>query len=151
MKKGYARPSLALERLFSRMVNCYLGIGSNLGDRRRYINSAIKKLKDLKNTRIIKASRLYETEAFGGPPGQRKFLNAVLKIKTAIPPPELLKKIKEIERLLGRRKSRRWGPRRIDLDILFYGERFIDSKGLKVPHPGVFRRAFVMRPLMDVL
>jgi len=141
----------ALKRLFSSMVTCYLGIGSNIGDRRRYISLAIKKLKGLKNTRIIKVSRLYETEPFGGPCGQRRYLNAAVRIKTSVTPPALLRKIKEIENLLGRNRSRRWGPRRIDLDILFYGDRNIDSSVLKVPHPGVFRRGFVMRPLMEVL
>jgi len=133
------------------MVTCYLGIGSNLGNRRRYIKLAIQKLRKLKDTKVIKASRLYETHPVGGPAGQGKFLNAALKIKTAIPPLALLKRIKKIEQELGRTKAVRYGPRVIDLDILFYGHRVIRHKELKVPHPGVFRRRFVMQPLSELL
>jgi 2-amino-4-hydroxy-6-hydroxymethyldihydropteridine diphosphokinase len=133
------------------MVICYLGIGSNLGNRRRHIKLAIQKLRKLKDTKVIKASRLYETHPVGGSAGQGKFLNAALKIKTAIPPLVLLKEIKKIEQELGRTKTVRYGPRVIDLDILFYGHRVIRCRELKVPHPGVFRRRFVMQPLSEVL
>jgi len=133
------------------MVICYLGIGSNLGNRRKYIILAIQKLKKLKDTKVIKVSRLYETRPVGGPAGQGKFLNAALKIKTALPPLNLLKSIQKIEQELGRIKTVRYGPRTIDLDILFYGKRVIRRRELKIPHPGVFQRQFVMRPLLEVL
>ncbi len=133
------------------MAICYLGIGSNFGDRRKYIRAAIQKIKELKDTKVIKVSRLYETRPVGGPAGQGKFLNAALKIKTAIPPLAFLKEIKKIEKRLGRVKTVRFGPRSIDLDILFYGNSVISRPKLKVPHPRVFQREFVMQPLLEVL
>jgi len=133
------------------MAICYLGIGSNLQDRRRHIKLAIQKLKKLKDTKVIKVSRLYETNPVGGPAGQGKFLNAALKIKTTLPPLNLLKSIQRIEQELGRIKTLRYGPRTIDLDILFYGKRVIRRRELKIPHPEVFRRQFVMRPLLEAL
>ena len=133
------------------MVICYLGIGSNLGNRRRHIKLAIQKLKKLKDTKVIKVSRLYETNPVGGPASQGKFLNAALKIKTTLPPLNLLKSIQKIEQELGRIKTVRYGPRTIDLDILFYGKRVIRRKELKIPHQRVFQRQFVMRPLLEVL
>lgn len=133
------------------MVTCYLGIGSNLGDRRGNIRLSIKKINSLKGTKIIKLSRMIETKPVGGPKKQRKFLNAALKIKTNLTPFNLLKNLKKIELELGRTKTLRWGPRTIDLDILFYGGRAINSKILKIPHPRIFQRDFVIRPLLEIL
>lgn len=130
---------------------CYIGIGSNLGDRRKNIISAIKKFKAFKNTRVIKVSRLIETEPVGGDPDQGKFLNGALKIKTDLLPLMLLKKIKEIERESGRRKSVRNGPRIIDLDILLYADKIINTKELIIPHPRMFSRDFVIKPLSQIL
>lgn len=131
-------------------VTCYLGIGSNLGNRRKNIKLALQKLKQLKGVKIIKLSRIIETLAVGGAP-QRKFLNAALKIKTSLPALLLLKKLKIIEKELGRKNTVRYGPRPIDLDILFYGNKVIDKKKLKIPHPKVFEREFVRRPLLEVI
>ncbi len=133
------------------MVTCYLGIGSNLGDRRKNISSAIKKIKALKDTKVIKVSRLIETEAVGGPAGQPKFLNGALKIKTNLPPLTLLKGIKKIEKELGRAKTVRYGPRVIDLDILLYADKIIKTKTLTIPHPKMFIRDFVIRPLSEII
>ena len=133
------------------MTVCYLGIGSNLGNRRRHIAFALEKLRKLESTRVVRTSRLYETAPAGGPRGQGRFLNGAVKILTALPPLKLLKALKNIEKLSGRVKTRRWGPRVIDLDILFYGDRVVNRGELKIPHPGVFRREFVMRPLREVL
>ena len=133
------------------MLVCYLGIGSNLGDRRKNIKLALQKIKQLKGTKIIKLSRIIETKAVGGPP-QGKFLNAALKIKTNLSPSILLRKLKTIEKELGRKKSSvRYGPRPIDLDILFYGDKIIDRKDLKIPHPKAFAREFVRKPLLEVI
>ena len=133
------------------MVICYLGIGSNLGDRRINIKSAVKKVGELKETQIIKLSKIIETEPVGGPPGQPKFLNAVLKIRTSLLPLTLLKKLKQIEKYLGRKKTVHWGPRLIDLDILFFGNKIINSNNLHVPHPSIFEREFVLKPLLEVI
>ncbi|MCX5703328.1 MAG: 2-amino-4-hydroxy-6-hydroxymethyldihydropteridine diphosphokinase [Candidatus Omnitrophica bacterium] len=133
------------------MVVCYLGIGSNLGARRLNIRLAIKKINSLKDTKVIKISRIIETNPVGGPPKQAKFLNAALKIKTSLAPAALLKKLKLIEGELGRTKTVRYGPRTMDLDILFYGDRVVNTKTLKIPHPKVFEREFVIRPLLEVI
>lgn len=133
------------------MEICYLGVGSNLGNRRKNINLAINKIKSLKDTRVIKTSKIIETKPVGGPRGNPKFLNAASKIKTNLKPLELLKKLKNIEKEMGRKKTVRFGPRSIDLDILFYGGQIINTKALKVPHPRIFEREFVIKPLLEVI
>lgn len=132
------------------MFICYLGIGSNLGSRRKNIQEAIKRINSLKNTKVIKVSKIIETEALGGPP-QGKFLNAAIKVQTSFNPPTFLKQLKRIEKDLGRRKTVRFGPRTIDLDILLYGNKIINRKELKVPHPRMFEREFVMEPLRQII
>jgi 2-amino-4-hydroxy-6-hydroxymethyldihydropteridine diphosphokinase len=133
------------------MVTCYLGVGSNLGNRRKNIRLAIKKINSLKSTKVIKTSRIFKTKPAGGPAGQRNYLNGVIKIRTLITPSPLLKELKKIEKDLGRKKTVRYGPRTIDLDILFYADRIINSKSLQVPHPKIFEREFVLRPLLEVI
>jgi 2-amino-4-hydroxy-6-hydroxymethyldihydropteridine diphosphokinase len=133
------------------MVICYLGIGSNLGNRRQNIRKAIKKINTLKATRVIKESKIFNFPPVGGPAGQRNYLNSVLKIQTKIPALNLLKKLKTIERELGRVKSVRFGSRIIDLDILLYGDKLIKSKALSIPHPRMFKRNFVIKPLIQIL
>jgi len=132
------------------MVICYIGIGSNSGDKKKNIRSVVNKIDDLKNTKVIKLSKIIETEPIGGPP-QGKFLNAALKIKTGLSCFGLLKELKQIEKALGRKRTVRYGPRAIDLDILFFGDRLISSKCLEVPHPKIFEREFVIRPLLDII
>jgi len=133
------------------MTICYLGIGSNVGNRLKNIILAIKKINTLKGTRIIKVSKIIETRPIGGPQGQGKFLNAALKIKTNRSPLMLLKSLKIIEKELGRKKTVRYGPRVIDLDILFYGNKIINRKELRVPHPKIFEREFVIKPLLEII
>jgi len=112
---------------------------------------AIKKINALEDTKVIKSSRLMETQPQGGPRGQRRFLNGVVKIKTGIRPFKLLKELKQIEKELGRRQTMRFGPRTIDLDILFYQDKIIHTKTLHVPHPRMFERIFVLKPLSEVI
>ena len=133
------------------MVTCYLGIGSNLGNRSKNIRLAIQKIRALKNTELIKISGIIETKPMGGPRNQSKFLNAAIKIKTNLAPSLLLKKFKKIEIELGRTKTLRYGPRVIDLDILFYGDKIINRNNLEIPHPKVFKREFVIRPLLEII
>jgi len=133
------------------MTICYLGIGSNLGNRKRNIKLATKKIDALQNTRVLKISRVIESLSSGGPSGQPDFLNAALRINTKLPALTLLKKLKEIENQLGRKKTVRFGPRVIDLDILLYGDKVKSSKQLTIPHPRMFDRDFVVKPLMEVL
>jgi 2-amino-4-hydroxy-6-hydroxymethyldihydropteridine diphosphokinase len=133
------------------MVICYLGVGSNLGQRRKNIKLAVKSIGALQDTKIIKLSKLMESAPCGGPSGQPDYLNAALKIKTSLSPLTLLKKLKKIETDLGRVPAPRFGVRLIDLDILLYGDRIIRSKVLTVPHPRMFKRDFVINPLTEVL
>jgi 2-amino-4-hydroxy-6-hydroxymethyldihydropteridine diphosphokinase len=133
------------------MVTCYLGIGSNIGNRRVNLRKAIKEIKCLNDTRVIKVSKAIETKPVGGPKKQGKFLNAALKIKTDIPPLVLLKFLKIIEKELGRIKTVRNGPRVIDLDILFYGDLIINKKTLRIPHPKISEREFVIKPLSEII
>jgi 2-amino-4-hydroxy-6-hydroxymethyldihydropteridine diphosphokinase len=132
------------------MVICYLGVGSNLGNRRKNIQKTLEYLAKTKGIKIEKRSRIYETEPASGPP-QGKFLNAAIKIKTSLSPASLLKTLKNIEKDLGRRKTLRFGPREIDLDILFYSDRVIKTKNLVVPHPRMFEREFVLKPLREII
>ena len=132
------------------MVVCYLGIGSNLGNRRKNIKKALDYLAKTKGIKIEKTSRIYETEPVGGP-AQRKFLNAAIKIKTSLTPQLFLKIIKKIEKDLGRRKTVRFGPREIDLDILLYGNKIIKRRDLTIPHPRMFEREFVLKPLREIV
>lgn len=132
------------------MIFCYLAIGSNLGNRRKNIKKALDCLAAAKGIKIENISRVYETLAVGGPP-QGKFLNAAVKIKTSLSPLALLNTLKKIEKALGRKKNVRWGPREIDLDILLYGNRIIKMKNLVIPHPGMFAREFVLKPLREII
>jgi 2-amino-4-hydroxy-6-hydroxymethyldihydropteridine diphosphokinase len=133
------------------MVIVYLGVGSNLGERRKNIKLSVKKIRALKDTQVIKQSKLLETFPCGGPAGQSKYLNAALKIRTCFTPLKLLKKLKDIENSMGRRKTVRFGPRIIDLDVLLYGDETIRNRKLTIPHPRLFSREFVIKPLMEVL
>lgn len=129
------------------MTNAYIGIGSNLGDKEKNIKKAIDLVKD--KCRILKVSSLYETE----PVGYKKqdwFLNCVIKIKTETKPKELFAFLKSIEKKLGRIKIIKNGPRIIDLDVLFYGNKIIKTRNLVVPHPRLHKRAFVLEPLEEI-
>lgn len=130
---------------------CYIGVGSNLGNRHKNILSAARKINQLRGTKIIKRSKIIETLPLGGPVNQPKFLNAVFKLITELSPRSLLKNLKQIEKDLGRKNTVRYGPRVIDLDILFYADKIIRSKKLNIPHPKIFERAFVLNPLKELL
>ncbi len=132
------------------MVVCYLAVGSNLGNRNKNIKKAVDYLTKIKGIRVEKVSRIYETEPVGGPT-QGKFLNAAIKIKTLFSPRSLLNTLKKIEKDSGRKKTVRWGAREIDLDILLYGNKIIKMKTLVIPHPRMFEREFVLRPLREII
>ncbi|MBM3252576.1 MAG: 2-amino-4-hydroxy-6-hydroxymethyldihydropteridine diphosphokinase [Candidatus Omnitrophica bacterium] len=133
------------------MMICYLGLGSNLGNRKKNIKAAIKKIGALKKTKVDKISKLIRTDPAGGPACQPKFLNAAAKIDTQLSPRDLLKNLQNIEKELGRTRAVRNGPRTIDLDILFYGNAIIHKKNLKIPHPKIFERDFVVKPLLEII
>lgn len=131
-------------------IKSYIGIGSNLGDRRKNIQLALNVLKEKKDVIVEKVSPFYETLPAGGPPHQGKFLNGAIEISTTLTPQELLKVLQEIEKALGRVRKERWGPRTIDLDILFYGDLIVNEKGLIIPHPLIHKREFVLKPLLRI-
>jgi 2-amino-4-hydroxy-6-hydroxymethyldihydropteridine diphosphokinase len=130
---------------------CYIGVGSNLGDRLENIREALVLLEATQGIRIKRLSELYETEPWGGTQRQNDYFNLVIEIESVKPPEELLKKIKEIERKVGRKaRKARWASREIDLDILFCNDLVIEKKRLKVPHPLIQERFFVLKPLADL-
>ncbi len=132
------------------MILSYIAAGSNLGDRLQNIQEAKRLLENLPTIKILRSSSVYETEAVGGPPGQGKYLNAVWEIEARLAAATLLQQLLEIEHKLGRVRDSRHGPRPIDLDILFFGDFVCDIPGLKIPHPRLQEREFVLRPLMDL-
>lgn len=131
------------------MVICYIGIGSNLGNRRKYIEKAIEELDKVRSTKVRRTSSIYETDPVSGIP-QGKFLNGVLEIETDLLPEELLKELNGVEEGLGRVRTLRNAPRTIDLDILYYGDEKIKSKNLIIPHPRLREREFVRKGLREL-
>ena len=132
------------------MATVYLGLGSNLGDRRASIEAALGALAAHPSIRVAAVSALRETEPVGGPPGQGPYLNGAARIETDLAPAALLAELKRVERLLGRREGPRWGPREIDLDILLYGDTVLATADLTIPHPRLRERPFVLVPLAEI-
>jgi len=126
----------------------YIGLGSNLGDRLANIKKAIELMRK-EGIEIIDESSTYETEPFGYKE-QGWFLNSVVKGKTELSPSRLWKSLEKIEKSMGREREVKWGPRIIDLDLLFYGNRMLNGKQLQVPHPELHKRKFVLVPLAEV-
>lgn len=127
----------------------YLGIGSNLGDKEENLNSAIEMLKEDESCRVTGVSRFITTAPVGGV-AQDDFLNGVLELKTLRSPEELLELIGSIENRLKRVRTAHWGPRTIDLDILFYDREVIRTEKLVIPHPEMQNREFVLKPLCEL-
>jgi 2-amino-4-hydroxy-6-hydroxymethyldihydropteridine diphosphokinase len=132
-----------------RFINVYLALGSNQGDRMKVILAA-EALIDRRIGRIARRSSYYETSAWGKT-DQGRFINSVIMINTTLSPREILEANQDIERELGRQVTgERWGPRILDIDILFYGKRVIRDKGLEIPHPEFQNRMFVLVPMMEI-
>ncbi|MBN2030752.1 2-amino-4-hydroxy-6-hydroxymethyldihydropteridine diphosphokinase [bacterium] len=131
------------------MKHVFLGLGSNVGDREAYLNEALSFLGDHKHIRINCVSSIYETEPWGKA-DQSPFLNQVVEIETQCDPQKLILTCQKIEKDLGGAKRERWGPRRIDIDLLLYGDQIIDEENLQVPHLRLSERLFVLIPLCEV-
>ena len=131
------------------MTTCYIGIGSNLGDRRRNIDLAIDALRNSPDIRLKHVSSIYETDPVSDIP-QGKFLNGVMEIETILAPEVLLKVLTGIEDALGRKRRVKNGPRTIDLDILYYGDERINETDLVIPHPRIREREFIMKGLREL-
>ena len=129
------------------MPYVFIGIGSNMGDKRQYIASAMESMKEKCN--ILKISPLYETEPVGYK-SQQWFLNCAAKIQTKLSPHDILEFLAAIEKKLGRVRTINNGPRTIDLVILFYDDEIINTQDLQIPHPRAHERLFVLMPLNDI-
>jgi len=128
---------------------CYLGIGSNLGDKLEFITKAINSISKLKNVEITKTSSMIATKPYGKT-DQPDFLNCVIELDTDLLPEELLKKCLDIENQLGRIRDEKWGPRTIDIDLLFYEDKIINNELLVLPHPELHKRSFVLTSLKEL-
>ncbi|MCA9273909.1 MAG: 2-amino-4-hydroxy-6-hydroxymethyldihydropteridine diphosphokinase [Phycisphaerales bacterium] len=133
------------------MTEAYIALGSNLGDRRQTLDNAVRAIDALRSILVIARSSLIETDPVG-PIEQGKYLNGVIRIETDLTARELLSELLRIEASLGRDRSsaERWGPRTVDLDLLIFGDAQIDEPGLRVPHPRIAERRFVLEPLYEI-
>jgi 2-amino-4-hydroxy-6-hydroxymethyldihydropteridine diphosphokinase len=132
-------------------VRAYVGLGSNLGEREATLREALARLAEIDGIAIVAISSFRETDPVGNV-DQPRFVNAAAALETSLGPRELLDSLLELERSLGRDRSReeRWGPRTIDLDLLLYGDETVDEPGLEIPHPRLAERAFVLEPLLEL-
>ena len=126
-------------------MRAFLGLGSNLGDRRRFLRRAVERLPG-----VTAVSPVYETEPVGGPEGQGPYLNLVVELDTALSARDLLALAQRLEEAAERERAERWGPRTLDVDVLWVEGEEVDDPDLTVPHPRMRERRFVMAPLADL-
>lgn len=138
--------SVEIERGWHR---AYVAIGSNLGERRQLIEQGIEALKRLEGCKVESVSQIIATEPYGVT-DQPDFLNGMIALRTLLPPLELLDSLQEIEQAAGRQRLVHWGPRTLDLDLIFYDHAVIDMERLQVPHPDMQNRGFVLKPLAEL-
>ena len=132
------------------MIDCFLSLGSNMGNKLENISNAIRFIELSPENFFLSKSEIYESRAMYNT-NLENFYNAVIKIKTDLPPMELLVFVKDIEKQMGRLKTtERYSERPIDIDILSYGDKIIDSKELTIPHPHIKERKFVLKPWSDI-
>ena len=132
------------------MINTvYIGLGSNIGNKVGQVQLARKMIDKIRDLEVSRASSLYLTSPWGNAE-QEDFVNQVIEVRTGLSALDLLYRLQEIEIKLGRQRNVRWGPRSIDLDILLYGDEIIDLPELKVPHPHMRERLFVLIPLEEI-
>lgn len=129
------------------METVYLGLGTNLGDRLAMLRATLGEIAALGT--LFAVSSVYETEPWGDS-DQPRFLNLCCALRTDLAPEALHAKLKDLEQRLGRRQTRRWGPRVIDIDLLTYGGRTVATERLTIPHPRIAQRAFVLAPLAEI-
>lgn len=129
----------------------FIGIGSNLGNRRAHYHKALELIAALPKTRIVKLSSLYESEPLGD--AKNWYVNGVIEIETEFSPVQLLQRLQKIELEMGRKRTpdtKKWTSRKIDLDLLLFDNQTVDSRTLKVPHPELHNRRFVLLPLCEL-
>ncbi|MGE5608480.1 MAG: 2-amino-4-hydroxy-6-hydroxymethyldihydropteridine diphosphokinase [Bacillota bacterium] len=134
----------------SQPIVAYVGIGSNLGDREANIRRAVDMLRQTPQVQVQRVSKLLDNPAQGGPENAPRFLNAAAEVRTTLKPADLLKRLLEIEQVIGRRRHIKWEPRVIDLDLLLYGNSILSTESLIVPHPLMHERRFVLEPLAEI-
>ncbi len=127
----------------------YLSIGSNMGDKEKYLKQAMDTLQSDKAFKEVRASKWIETEPYGGVE-QEKFLNGAIEVKTLLSPRKLLERLHEIEKQAGRERTIHWGPRTLDLDIIFYEDKRVEEPDLIIPHLDMANRRFVLEPLNEL-
>ncbi len=127
----------------------FLGLGSNIGKKKRNILNAIELLKKNENIEVKDISKFYSSPPYGFEE-QESFVNCVVEIYTDFTPQKLLEEIKKMEKALGRKPTFRWGPRIIDIDIIFYNNLILKEKNLEIPHPDIQNRAFVLVPMAEI-
>ena len=124
-------------------------MGSNIGDSISNVKLAITQIHQIKHTKVIEESSLYQSKAWGNT-NQNDFINSVIKIKTKLSPEKLLEKLLKVESGMGRVRKEKWGPRIIDIDILLYGDSVVEKPHLSIPHPYITERKFVLIPLYEL-
>ncbi|MBC8490552.1 MAG: 2-amino-4-hydroxy-6-hydroxymethyldihydropteridine diphosphokinase [Ignavibacteria bacterium] len=131
------------------MTRVYLGLGSNVGDRYKFIIRAIEEIEKIQGVNLISKSSVYETEPWGNKE-QNRFLNSVIEVNSNLEPLKLFRELKRIEKRLGRMKNIKWAEREIDIDILFYDDDIIRNDTLEIPHHEIEKRRFVLVPLEEI-
>jgi 2-amino-4-hydroxy-6-hydroxymethyldihydropteridine diphosphokinase len=130
------------------VTRAFLGLGSNLGDRLDNLRRSLDLLEE-RGIRVVRSSRVYETDPVGGPE-QPEYLNAVVEVEAPGSARDLLEACLQVEEEMGRVREERWGPRVVDLDLLTFGDEAIDEPDLQVPHPRMHERGFVLVPLLEL-
>lgn len=153
IKKPWAPVHMPLETVAIEITRgwhtAYVALGSNMGDKEGYLNLGINHLKEHPEIQVKRVSSFYETEPYGGVE-QDVFLNGCMEIRTLLTPEELLDVLQEGEQKAERKRLIHWGPRTLDLDLLFYDKELIDSERLIVPHPEIPKRDFVLKPMNEI-
>jgi len=126
----------------------FIGVGSNLGNRRAYYQKALDLMADLPQTAIVRCSSLYESEPIGE--AKNWYVNGVVELETALSPQQLLSCLQKIESALGRTRTKKWASRTIDLDILLFDRQIVNEEQLQIPHTEMHRRRFVLLPLSEL-
>ena len=153
IKKPWAPVGLPLETVSVEIERgwhtAYIALGSNMGDKKAYLDLAVDGLRRTKGCQVLAVSDYLATEPYGVT-DQDEFLNGAMKIRTLLPPHELLERLHEIEQEAGRKRVIRWGPRTLDLDILLYDDLILDDEELHIPHIEMYKRDFVLKPLCQI-
>jgi 2-amino-4-hydroxy-6-hydroxymethyldihydropteridine diphosphokinase len=132
------------------MARCLVGCGSNVGNRRDYLDRALELLRFMPGVTLESVSRYRDTRPIGGPPGQPSFLNAACLLDTELAPHDVLGMLAAVENTLHRERGERWGPRTVDLDLLLYEDVVLDTERLTLPHPRMATRRFVLEPCVEI-